>query len=480
MVKSFKSLELDKDIEKSLEVLEFTNLTQVQEKVIPKILDKKDVVVKSQTGSGKTLAFAVPICSEITWDEKSPQCLVVTPTRELAMQISEDFFNIGRFKRLKVVKLFGDSPFYNQKSLLSQRTHVVVGTPGRIIDHIKKDTINLEKIEYLVLDEADEMLNMGFIDQVEEIINYLPSNKNTFLFSATMPKEIETIYNKYLKNPEIIEIKSENRIFERVKQFKVNIGDARKLDILRGITIIENPDRCIIFCNTRDNVDYVYNNLKRFDYSVEKIHGGMDQKDRTKVMNDYKDSKFRYLIATDVAARGIDVDNITHVINYDIPFEAETYIHRLGRTGRMDKMGCVISLFDESDNRYLKDIYEIIDGDILDKDIPDESEVDSRRDEFFIKMNQKLEKKEDLSLDLEESILKIHINSGKRQKLRSGDIVGAICSIDGIDANDIGIITVIDTASFVEILNGKGKTVLKELKSIPIKGRVRKVNKARD
>ena len=261
MVKSFKSLELDKDIEKSLEVLEFTNLTQVQEKVIPKILDKKDVVVKSQTGSGKTLAFAVPICSEITWDEKSPQCLVVTPTRELAMQISEDFFNIGRFKRLKVVKLFGDSPFYNQKSLLSQRTHVVVGTPGRIIDHIKKDTINLEKIEYLVLDEADEMLNMGFIDQVEEIINYLPSNKNTFLFSATMPKEIETIYNKYLKNPEIIEIKSENRIFERVKQFKVNIGDARKLDVLRDITIIENPDRCIIFCNTRDNVDYVYNNV---------------------------------------------------------------------------------------------------------------------------------------------------------------------------------------------------------------------------
>lgn len=475
----FISLNLSKEILKSLDILGYKELTKVQKEAIPTILEDKDLVVKSQTGSGKTLAFAIPIIEKVDWNEKKPQALVITPTRELAMQVKKDFSDIGKFKRLKVVQVFGKSPFYKQKNLLSERTHVVVGTPGRIIDHIEKNTLKIEDIKYLVLDEADEILNMGFLDQVEEIIKSIPNIQNTMLFSATMPEEIEEIYKRYLKDPKIINIESEDKVIDRIDQYYY-IENNNKLDLLKDITINENPDICIIFCNTRIVVEQVYKYLKDKNYSCDRIHGGMDQTDRTKVIDSFKNRKFRYLIATDLLARGIDIDDVSHVINYDIPEDTKVYTHRIGRTARIGKKGKGISIISPYEEKYIKEIEKYLDIELEEKTLINKEKLEDKKDIFKEKMKTKLEKKEDKSKDLEESITTIHINTGKRNKLRPGDIVGAICSIENIKDTDIGIINVLETRSFVEILNNKGDYVLENLKTTKIKGRIRKVNKKRE
>ena len=218
MMMNFKEYDLSEDILKAVELLNYTELTKVQEKVIPLALEKKDVVVKSQTGSGKTASFAIPVAEMIDWEENKPQALVITPTRELAMQVAEDFFNIGRLKRLKVVPIYGKASFYNQERALKQKTHVVVGTPGRLIDHIESETLDISKVEYLIIDEADEMFNMGFLEDIEWIVDQLPHNRLTMLFSATLPSHIEKLANKYMVNPENNEIEDENLVVDPIDQ----------------------------------------------------------------------------------------------------------------------------------------------------------------------------------------------------------------------------------------------------------------------
>ena len=478
-MKRFEDYNLDKDLLKALDLLGYENLTKVQKETLEYILDSRDLIVKSQTGSGKTAAYAIPICERVYWDERSPQALIVVSTRELAMQVREELFNIARFKRLKVVELYGKAPYGRQERELKERAHIIVGTPGRVIDHIERGNLRREELRYLVLDEADEMLNMGFLDQVETIIKAMPVERTTLLFSATMPQEIESISKEYMKNPKSIEIVSENKTMDRIEQVRYRVDGQDKMDLLKDVTIMENPDNAIIFCNTRDDVDYVYSELKRSRYSCNKIHGGMEQRDRTEVMEDFKLGEFRYLVATDVAARGIDVEDITHVINYDVPREEEPYVHRIGRTGRKDKKGKAIIFHDEYEEKYVNYIIRYTNKYIELLDRPDKNMVEANRDEFYKKMR---EKREDISLKTEklnEDILKLHINAGKKTKMRAGDIVGAICSIDGVGADDIGVINIIDVSSFVEILNGKGEMVLKELKKINIKGRPRNINKAR-
>ena len=477
---SFKEYNLSEEILKSVDILKFKSPTIVQQKVIPIALKENDIVVKSQTGSGKTAAFAIPICELVNWEENKPQALVLTPTRELAVQVREDFFNIGRFKRLKVAAVYGKAPFYNQERELKQKTHVVVGTPGRTIDHIESGTLDLSEIRYLVIDEADEMLNMGFIEQIETIIDHLPKNRTTMLFSATMPEDIEFLCSKYMKNPEYVEIKSESLTVDRIEQEGYIVDEEYKVELLKDITIVENPDSCIIFCNTREKVDEVYAELSRANYTSDKIHGGMEQKDRMKVMEDFKHGYFRYLVATDVAARGIDVDNITHVINYDIPRETESYVHRIGRTGRKGKSGKAITFISERETRFLDDIIEYIGRDIILKERPENNIVKSLRNDFFEKMSFKPEIKESKGDELNKEIMKIHINAGKKTKMRAVDIVGTLCNIEGMTADDIGIINILDISTFVEILNNKGEMVLKKLQTTPIKGRMRNVNKANE
>lgn len=473
----FSDYHLSNELLKAISMLNFESPTEVQEQVIPAILGQKDIIVKSQTGSGKTAAFAIPICQLVDWEENKPQALVLTPTRELAMQVKEDFFNIGRFKRLKVAAIYGGTSFYNQEKELKQKTHIVVGTPGRIIDHMESGTFDMSNIRYLVIDEADEMLDMGFVEQIETIIASLPEEHMTMLLSATMPISIKALCNKYMKDPIRVEIEEQSKASDRIVQERYNVNEIDKMQLLRDITIVENPDSCIIFCNTKQKVDEVFNMLSDLKYACKKIHGGMEQRDRLIVMNKFKLGHFRYLVATDVAARGIDVDSISLVINYDIPEEGESYVHRIGRTGRVDKLGRAITFVAQNESRFLNDIQQYIGKEILLKERPEVETVNNAKQEFVEKTNTAPEIKETKGAQLSKEIMKIHINAGKKTKMRAVDIVGTLCSIKGMTKEDIGIINIIDISTFVEILNNKGELVYQELQNTPIKGRLRTVSK---
>lgn len=475
---NFSDYQLSDELLKSISMLNFQSPTSVQEQVIPAVLNKNDMIVKSQTGSGKTAAFAIPICELVNWDENKPQALVIVPTRELAMQVREDVFNLGRFKRLKVSAIYGRTSFSDQEKELKQKTHVVVGTPGRVMDHIERGTIDLSEVKYLVIDEADEMFSMGFLEQIGSILTILPKERVTVVLSATMPKDMDALWKEHLKEPLYVEIEDKSPAIDRINQDLYEVTENNRIKLLRDLTIVENPDSCIIFCNTKYMVDEVYHELKILNYPCEKLHGGMEQRDRLKVMNKFKKGSFRYLIATDVAARGIDVDNITLVINFEIPQDEENYVHRIGRTGRIDNIGRAITFVTKDDSKYLDDIQKYIGKEIPLKDRPQREIVENAKEEFSIKTSTQPEIKEAKDVQLSKEIMKLHINAGKKTKMRAVDIVGTLCNIKGITADDIGVINIMDVSTFVEVLNNKGEIVFQALQKTPIKGRLRKVSKA--
>ena len=475
---TFKDYKLSDEILKSLEMLNFKSPTEVQSKVIPVALENRDILVKSQTGSGKTATFGIPLCEMVDWDENKPQALVLAPTRELAIQVKDDIFNMGRFKRIKSCALYGKSSFVAQEKELKQKTHIVVGTPGRTIDHIKEGTFVTDNIKYLVIDEADEMLSLGFISQIEEIISYLPENRVTMLFSATLPEDIDDLSKKYLKNPTKIEIEAKTLTVDRIEQIAYKVEENAKLNLLKDVTVVENADSCVIFANTQKKVEMIYNELTALNYPCDKIHGGMEQDDRIKVMSNFRKGYFRYLIATDVAARGIDIDDITHVINFDIPVLRENYVHRIGRTGRAGKEGRAITFVTKADDRRVAEINSYTGRElVIRQEKPSRKSVKRLKSEFERKLNEKRVVKIDKSSNLSNEIMKLHINAGKKTKMRPVDIVGTLCSIEGVEACDIGVINVQDISTFVEVLNNKGDMVLKALQSKNIKGRPRKVTK---
>ncbi len=473
----FEDYRLDDALLRSLSLLHYMEPTEVQKQVIPAVLEKKDIIVKSQTGSGKTAAFAIPICQLTDWEDNKPQALVLTPTRELAIQVREEVFNIGRFKRLKAVAVFGKSPFYYQGKELKQKTHVVVGTPGRIIDHIERGTFDTSNIKFLVIDEADKMLQMGFIEQIDTILERLPGERVTILLSATMPSDIKALCDKYMNRPLQVEVEEQNPTSDRILQERYQVEQTEKTNLLKDIIIVENPDSCMIFCNTKQRVDEVFEGLQRLRYTCEKIHGGMEQRDRLRVMGDFRKGRFRYLVATDVAARGIDIDNITLVINYDVPQDRENYVHRIGRTGRIGSTGRAITFVSRNEMSYLQEIQQFIGRKIPIRERPDKVTVNESKQEFLEKLASRPEIRESKGAQLSKEIMKLHINAGKKTKMRPVDIVGTLCNIEGMTAEDIGIINVMDISTFVEILNNKGDMVLSKLRETPIKGRLRTVSK---
>lgn len=474
---SFKDYGLDKRLLKAVGLLGFSKPTPVQEQVIPKVLEHHDLIVQSQTGSGKTAAFILPISEEIIWEENKPQALVLTPTRELAIQVKEDFFNLGRFKRIKAVGLYGKAPFQIQQKELHQKTHVVVGTPGRVLDHLEKGTLDASQIRYLVIDEADEMLRMGFIDQVENIIKALPCKRVTLLFSATMAPDIKALSERYMNDPKVIQIKTDASKPQSIQEIGIEVKGQDKNKVLASLLIVENPDSCIIFCNRRERVEKVGDLLAHSNYSVSKIHGDMEQKQRFAVMEDFRKGRFRYLVATDVAARGIDIDHITHVVNYDVPEQAENYVHRMGRTGRAGRTGKAFTLIEPEDKAYLEAI-EAYTMRTIPRQAPySAQEVAQAKIAFEEKASKPMIIKEGKGEVLAQDIMKLHINAGKKTKMRPVDVVGTLCNLPGISSEDIGIINLQDISTYVEILNGKGEEVLKLLQNTPIKGRMRRVSK---
>lgn len=478
-VKSFQDFRLSEEIKKALSGLEYNIPTEVQQQVIPKAMENKDLLVKAQTGSGKTAAYAIPICEQIQWLENKPQALILTPTRELAVQVKEDLTNIGRFKRIKATAIYGRHSFSIEKTELKQKSHVVAGTPGRVLDHIRKGTLPLNKISYLVIDEADRMLDMGFLEQVESILKELRTEHVTMMFSATIPEEILNITSKYLRNPDFIDISKSDTPAKEIKHSLYYTDNEDKFELLRDVTVIENPDSCIIFCRTKEQVDLVCYHLTAMGYPCHKIHGGMEQEERLSSMNRFKRGEFSYLVATDLAARGIDVENISLVINYDLPLEREVYVHRTGRTGRAGQMGKAISFVTTAEDRYLKDIENFIGFEITQAVRPAKEEVALMKPAFDKKQKAAPVIKVMKSDNLNKDIMKLKFYGGKKKKLRATNFVGVISNLDGITADDIGIITIQDTLTYVEILNGKGPLVLEAMQNTMIGGKQLKVLKVK-
>lgn len=477
--KSFTDYHLSEEITRALGVLKYDTPTEVQTKVIPLALEKQDLVVKSQTGSGKTAAYGIPICELIEWEEKKPQVLILTPTRELAVQVREDITNIGRFKRIKAMAVYGKEPFSKQKEELKQKTHVVVGTPGRVIDHIDRETLVLDQVKYLIIDEADEMLNMGFIDDVESIIKELPSDRVTMVFSATLPKDVESLCHQYMITPVHIEIEATGITTDTIEHRLLDVQpEEDKLAILKDVTVVENPDSCLIFCNTKEHVETVYADLDASNYSCERLHGGLEQQDRFAVMDGFKMGNFRYLVATDVAARGIDIDNVTLVINYDVPMEKESYVHRTGRTGRAGHKGKAITLATPYEEKYIRAIERYIGFEIQSMEAPKPQEVAKNRSAFDEKISGRRVVKNNKTARINQDIMKLYFGGGKKKKLRAVDFVGTIAKIPGVSADDIGIITIQDQMTYVDILNGKGSLVLQAMENTTVKGKKLKVSKA--
>ncbi len=475
--KNIETYGFSEEVIKALTNLGYENLTQVQEQVIPLVLADKDIVVRSQTGSGKTAAFAIPVCEKIELEERSPQVLVLTPTRELAVQLKQDITNIGRFKKIRCAVVFGRQPMEIQRRELKQRVHIIVGTPGRTFDHIERKNINLGKIRYLIIDEADKMLDMGFIEQVEAIIKLLPKKRITMLFSATMPERIGDICNQYMIDPIRIEIDSEQSPDSQITQGYYEVDEDEKIYLLSRVIGRLRPESCIVFCNTREKVETVVEQMRRQGYLCGSLHGGLEQRERLRTIQSFRRGEFHFLIATDVVARGIHIDEIALVINYDMPLDNESYVHRIGRTGRAGNSGHAITLVTESEIQKMSELEEYVQY-----KIPKEENPQAEENEFgkkFLEQSPIMKPviKVDKNEALNQEITRIRINAGKKGKMRPGDILGAISNVDGVSGADIGVIDIQDTCSYVEIFGEKGDLVINALSHTKIKGKVQTVKK---
>lgn len=482
MNKKFEDFNLDKYIIKALYNLNYTIPSKVQEEVIPRLLKKEDVIVKSKTGSGKTASFGIPICENIDIENNNVQALIVVPTRELALQVKDEISNIGRLKKIRCSAIFGKQPIKEQIRELKQRVHIVVATPGRIIDHIGRNTINLDDIKYFIIDEADKMLNKGFIEDMEFILNKIPKNSAKGLFSATIDDDIQYICDKYLKVSNILDIKY-NNVFDnkQIIENKIKSSENDKYKNLKSIIYMENPTSLIIFCNTKDKVKKLYENMKKDGFLVEELHGDMSQDKRIFVIKDFKNNKFNILISTDVAARGIHIDDISLVINYDVPRDKENYIHRIGRTGRKDSYGKAITIFTDKDDKYINEIEAYLGYEIKNLEELKIDDIAKGKIKFEKKSKEVLKNRKNkiIEKNIHSEVTKIYINAGKKKKIRVIDIVGAFSNLPGINNEDIGVVEVQDLCSYVDILNYKGEELVKKYKEISIKKKIVKLRKDR-
>lgn len=353
----FRELEINEQLLRAIDDMGFIDMTEIQERAIPRLMEGGDLIGKSQTGTGKTMAFAIPAIEKIDPELRKPQVLVLLPTRELALQVSEEFRKVLKYSHsIKVVAVFGGASIENQIRDLKSGAQIVVGTPGRVMDHMRRKTLKFNALTMAVLDEADEMLNMGFREDIELILDAVDHDVQTVLFSATMPKPILKIAETYQKDPTMIEISPKTMVAPSIEQKYFNISDQNKFEALTRLLDVYKPNRSLIFCNTKHYVDEITENLQELGYSVDKIHGDMRQVSRLNVLKRFSQGRLNILVATDVAARGIDVDDVDIVFNYDVPDNEEYYVHRIGRTGRAGKSGLSLTLARSRDQFKLRKI----------------------------------------------------------------------------------------------------------------------------
>jgi len=373
---SFNEFGFSEELLQAIELKGFEEPTEIQKKIIPLILENKiDLIGQAQTGTGKTAAFALPIIEHLQAKAGHLQALVLVPTRELAIQVSEEFNSLRGHKNIHAAPIYGGQSYDTQFRHLKKGVDVIIGTPGRVLDHLNRKSFSIDKISFAVLDEADEMLNMGFIEDIEDILSRTPAERRTLLFSATMPERIMSLAKKYMGKREVIRTKKSGQITELTDQIYYEVKESDKLDALCRIIDTTQEFFGLVFCRTKNDVDFVTSKLADRDYDVEGLHGDITQNIREKILNKFRNKKINVLIATDVAARGLDIDELTHVINYALPQDAESYLHRIGRTGRAGKEGTAITFITPEEHRKLMYIKNFTQTDIRKQRIPKVKDV---------------------------------------------------------------------------------------------------------
>lgn len=350
----FSDLNLSPAILKAVNRMGFEEATPIQAKTIPLSMQGKDLIGQAQTGTGKTAAFGIPLIEKIDAKNPTVQGIIIAPTRELAIQVSEELYKIGMDARVKVLAVYGGSDIQRQIRALKKGPHIIVGTPGRILDHINRRTLKLNNVHTLILDEADEMLNMGFIDDIEAILETVPDERQTLLFSATMPDPIRRIAERFMKSPETVRVQAREMTVPLIEQYFIKVPEREKFDVLSRLLDVQSPELAIVFGRTKRRVDELANALTVRGYTAEGIHGDLSQAKRISVLKKFKEGRVDVLVATDVAARGLDISGVTHVYNYDIPQDPESYVHRIGRTGRAGKEGMAVTFVSPREMGYLR------------------------------------------------------------------------------------------------------------------------------
>ena len=369
--KTFKNLGLSEQMLEAINRKGFEEPTAIQAMTIPVMLrDDTNIIAQAQTGTGKTAAFGLPLIEMIECEKRTVQALILTPTRELAIQVSEEINSLRGNKDILTVPIYGGQSIDQQLRRLKKGVHIVVGTPGRVIDHLNRRTLKLGEIEHLILDEADEMLNMGFIEDMEEIMKHTNPDKRTLLFSATMPQKIKSLASKYMEGYELLKVEKATLTTNLTEQIYFEVKHSDKFEALCRIIDIEDDFYGLVFCRTRGDVDTVVTHMKDRGYDAEAIHGGVSQEQRERTLDIFKKKSVNILVATDVAARGIDVNDLTHVINFSLPQDPEAYVHRIGRTGRAGKEGTAITFITPSEYRRLMFIQKVAKTDIKKSTIP--------------------------------------------------------------------------------------------------------------
>lgn len=443
----FESLNLPPEQLKNLSDLGYQTMTDIQRLALPSILEGKDVIGQSKTGSGKTAAFGLGVLNSINPRFHGVQTLILCPTRELADQVANDLRTLARvIPNVKILTLCGGTPLAPQRASLEYGAHIVVGTPGRIEDHLSRSNLDLSQAETFVLDEADRMLDMGFQPAIEAIINHLPKSRQTLLFSATFPDSIETMSRRIMNNPLTVKVES-SHAQTSIEQLFYKVDD--RMGALRDLLLHFRPTSSVIFCNTKKETQEICDELNRFGFSCIALHGDLDQKNREKALVQFSNKSVSIMVATDVAARGLDIDALDAVINYQLAHDPEVHVHRVGRTGRASNKGKAISLFTDKEQYKVERLYDALSLKSQEKALPTPKSQTVFKPEFST----------------------VQIDGGKKQKLRAGDILGALTRSDQINGSDIGKINIFDFTSFVGVKRKVVNQALEIINQGKMKGR---------
>lgn len=515
----FEELGLSKEILRGITDMGFEEATPIQSQAIPHVMEGRDVIGQAQTGTGKTAAFGLPLLEKIDPKNKKLQAIVLCPTRELAIQVADEIRNFGKYMHgIKLLPVYGGQDIVKQIRSLKSGVQLIIGTPGRVLDHMRRKTVKFDTVHTIVLDEADEMLNMGFREDIEAVLENISEDRQTVLFSATMPKPILDITKKYQKDAVMVKVVKKELTVPSIDQYYYEVKRKNKDEVLSRLLDMYDPKRSLVFCNTKKQVDELVTELQGRGYFVEGLHGDLKQAQRDRVMANFRSGKTEILVATDVAARGIDVDDVEAVFNYDLPQDDEYYVHRIGRTGRAGRDGKSFSFITGREIYKLKDIQRYCKTKILAQPIPSINDIVEIRMEKLLNQMEDVMENEDLkdmlsivqkkineedytAMDMaaallkmslrdvdeetqiredkynfdntgaEEGMVRLFINIGKNQKVRPKDILGAVAGETSMPGKLVGAIDMYDKYTFVEVPREYAREVLNAMAKVKIKGK---------